>query len=355
MSAPRLLIIGNFSASCHVGAMLGRAAETLGLTWTRIDTGIQHYAPSLQTLPGRVFFRLSGGRPLEWWRFNRRALGTLSEARPQMVIVSGVLPLHPQVFATCQKLGARISNFATDDPWSCYLRHSTAFLRTIPLYDLIVSTKSRVVDDFHRCGARRVEWCTYAFDPYWHRLPDPVPDAERARFAADLSFVGTGNPARRIELEQLAAAVLGTHKLYGNDWEQQPPRGWKRMGEALDNTFRLAVHEAKLCLALLRKGSRDDSTQRTYEIAPCGGCGLYEDTSEHRMILKGYPEIGFFKTTADLAEICRHLLPDEAKRHELRDIGMKILVRPENTFAARLRSIIEWCDLGVHLPEQTSS
>jgi hypothetical protein len=78
-------------------------------------------------------------------------------------------------------------------------------------------------------------------------------------------------------------------------------------------------------------------------------------TCEHRMILKGYPEIGFFKTTADLAGICRRLLPDQSKRRELRDAGMKILVHPENTFAARWRSIIEWCDLGVPRKEQTSS
>ena len=348
MNSPRILIVGNFSASCHVGAMLGRAADCLGLPWSPIDTDVRHYAPSLQTLSGRIFHRLSGGRPWEWWQFNRLVTQAVTTMRPQLVIVSGILPLQPCVLDLCRQHGTKTVNFATDDPWATHLRHNAVFRRTICSYDLIVSTKSRVVDDFRRQGARRVEWCTYAYDPFWHRLPDPVPDFERTGFAGDMSFIGTGNPSRRFELEQLATSVPGTHRLYGNDWSRQTPQGWTYGGEALDNRFRLAVHEAKLCLALLRRGSRDDSTQRTYEIAPCGGCGVYEDTSEHRMILKGYPEIGFFKTMADLAEVSRRLLADQVGRRELIDRGRQILVRPENTFAARLRSIIAWSGLDVY-------
>jgi len=345
MSPPKMLLIGNVSVSCHVGAMLGRAADSLGIQWTGIDLDTKSYAPSLHSFLGRVFFRLARGRPIEWWQFNRQAISQLIKTRPDFVVVSGMLPLRAEFFQICRKLGAKTVNLATDDPWASHLSHHSAFLPNIPFYDLIVSTKSRVVEDFHQHGAQRVEWFTYAFDPYWHRLPDPVPEEERIRFQAELSFIGTGNPTRCRELEDLGDIVPGTRLLYGNDWVRRIPRGWQPMGEALDNTFRLAVHEAKLTLALLRKGARDDSTQRTYEIAPCGGCGLYEDTPEHRAILSGYPEIGFFKSISHLGEICRRLLPDEAQRRELTEAGRRILLRPENTFSARLSSIIDWCDL----------
>lgn len=342
MTPSRLLIIGNFSASCQVGSMLGRAAETLGLQWRPVETSFGAYAPSMGTRAGRAYFKLARGRAWEWPRLQRRCLQQLAEFQPEVVIVSGVLTLSRDFFRAARNQGSKVVNFATDDPWARHLRHNSSFRPTIRLYDLIVATKPRTSADFVRAGAAAVRTCTYAFDPYWHRLPDPVPEEERARHAADIGFIGTGNDERRRELDAVSSALQGTFRLYGNNWEGRCPRGWIPMGEALDNTFRLGVRHAKVSLVLLRRGSRDDSTQRTFEIAPCGGCGLYEDTLEHRAILAGYPESGFFRDIAGLAAACRRLLSDAAERERLRESGMKIIVRPENTFAARLRSMIEW-------------
>jgi spore maturation protein CgeB len=344
MSQATLLILGNFSASCHVGSMFGRAADTLGVPWRPLDYDPYRFAPSYRTLPGRVFLRLSGGRPWEWWRFNRQIAEEITRVRPRFLLVSGSFPLLPEVFHTVQATGTKTINFATDDPWARHLRHNKAFFANIPHYDLIVSTKARAVADFLGAGARSVKHCTYSYDPYWHRLPDPVPDSEREAFRADLSFIGTGNRERSAELATIARLVPGVHRLFGNAWQRLVPAGWTYHGEALDNRFRLAVHESKLNLALLRRGSRDDSTQRTYEIAPCGGTGIYEDTPEHRAILAGYPELGFFHTIQDLAEKCRRLLADDQERFALRDAGIRLLVNDQNTFAARLRSILHWID-----------
>ena len=53
-------------------------------------------------------------------------------------------------------------------------------------------------------------------------------------------------------------------------------------------------------LGLVRKANGDFSTDRSYEIGAIGGCGLYQDTVEHRTLLNGYPDQGFFKDPKEL-------------------------------------------------------
>jgi spore maturation protein CgeB len=339
MTAPYLCIVGNFSATCHVGSMLGRAADSLGIHWLPADLD---YAPSVKTLVGKAFMRFSGGRPLEWWRFNRTAAAAIRRARPKLVVTTGVVPLQFDFFSACHEVGARICNFATDDPWADHMRSGTWFRRTIPAYDLIACTKTRVVDDFRTHGARRVKCVTYAYDPSLHRRPDLGGDEERNQYACDLSFIGTGNPERRAELEFVADRLPGTHHLYGNDWVRHRPRGWVLRGEANDNRFRLAAHVSQVSIALLRRGARDDATMRTFELAPCDSCGLYEDTGEHRQIFQGYPDCGFFRNLPELVTRCRDLLASPEKQALLRREGMRIIAIPENTYVARLQSILGW-------------
>ncbi len=319
--------------------MLGRGADMLGIRWLPVNLD---YAPSLKTFFGKVFMRLSGGRPREWWDFNRAAAAAIRRSRPKLVVTTGVVPLQPDFFNACREIGAQICNFATDDPWARHMKSATWFRRTIPAYDLIASTKLRVMDDFRRYGARRVEYVTYAYDPFLHRRPDPVSDEERKQYACDLSFIGTGNPERKTELEFIADRVPGLHFLYGNDWTRHRPRGWVLRGEALDNRYRLATHEPRVSIALLRRGARDDATMRTFELAPCESCGLYEDTGEHRRIFQGYPEYGFFRDLPELAVRCRELLDSPEKQATLRREGLRIIATPENRYAARLQSLLDW-------------
>ena len=326
--------------------MLGRGADTLGIPWLPVNID---YAPSLKTFYGKVFMRISGGRPREWWNFNRAATIVIRQNRPKLVVSTGVIPLHQDFFNACREVGARICNFATDDPWAHHMKYGTWFRRTISEYDLIACTKPRVMDDFRKCGARRVEYVTYAYDPFLHRRPDPVDEAESMSYACDLSFIGTGNPERRAELEYVANNVPGNHHLYGNDWTRYRPRGWELRGEALDNRFRLAAHEARVTIALLRRGARDDATMRTFELAPCDSCGLYEDTQEHRQIFRGYPDFGFFCDLKELASRCCELLDSRKKQEILRREALRIIAIPRHTYAARLQSLLDWSEISLSI------
>jgi spore maturation protein CgeB len=103
-----------------------------------------------------------------------------------------------------------------------------------------------------------------------------------------------------------------------------------------------AIGSARVVLGLLRQANGDLSTDRSYEIGAIGGCGLYQDTSEHRALLENYPDGGFFKDPAELRARVEALLSDPELQQQLRQGGAKALGRPEHTYGARLRTILEW-------------
>ena len=99
-----------------------------------------------------------------------------------------------------------------------------------------------------------------------------------------------------------------------------------------------------MVLGLVRKANGDQSTDRSYEIGAIGGCGLYQDTAEHRKLLRGYPEAGFFYDHDDLKQKVRYLLNRPTLQKQLRECAHAELQKPEHTYAARLNTILEWFD-----------
>jgi len=295
---------------------------------------------------GKLFFKLSGKIPLEWWSFNREVADLISEFKPNLILVTGIFPLSTEVFAAAKKYNASIVNFLTDDPYAKQLK-SSRFIKNLKNYDLVVSTKGRVIPDLIEDGASQAVFIPYAYDPYWHRLPDLASESEKSIFTSDISFIGTGAYERVPMLEKLSSMMdAGTNlHLYGNDWQNVAVNGWKKFSAVFDNEFRLAMYLSKISVCLLRKRSRDDSTQRTFEIASCGGCGIYEDTQEHRGILSGYPDHGFFDSPEDLANKCQWLLEHPVEREKMREIGIKIIVNDSNTYTSRLKTILEICNV----------
>ena len=78
-----------------------------------------------------------------------------------------------------------------------------------------------------------------------------------------------------------------------------------------------AINGAKVVLGLVREANGDQSTDRSYEIGAIGGCGLYQDTIEHRQLLQNYPDEGFFKDPSELALRVKEILTDSGLRRKL--------------------------------------
>jgi glycosyltransferase involved in cell wall biosynthesis len=349
----RLLLLADTSAPEALGSKFLRGASAAGLDpapeagelAVAYSSPALAFSPSMARLLGKVFYRLADRRSWEWWDFQRKLLDTIERLRPRLVVVTGILPLAPRVFTAVKRHGGRIVNYLTDDPWNPIHRRR-CFLANLPLYDHIFSTKQALRQRLEMAGTPSTSWLPFAYDPALHHPPATAQgdkDAE-AFEQVDVAFVGTGAPERLPWLAALADMPGLRRRIHGNGWSSLATPGWERRKAVTGDLYMRAIAGPKVVLGLLRQANGDLSTDRSYEIGAIGGCGLYQDSSEHRELLGDYPEAGFFRDPAHLRERVLTLLSDPQLRQELRRKGVAALGRPGHTYSDRLRAILTWAE-----------
>ncbi|MBU13872.1 MAG: hypothetical protein CMQ14_02150 [Gammaproteobacteria bacterium] len=337
-----LLLIGDTSEPWAVGSKLMRGANSLGLQSVR-DVQVNYTSPSCQFSPsmsrisGKVFYRLADRRSWEWWGFQRQLLTQISQLKPKLIIVTGILPLKSYIFEEIRKQGGLICNYLTDDPWSPG-NYRRCFIRNLSHYDHIFSTKEAVRRDLKKAGIFTNSWLPQAYDPAIHHPPKQ----KSALPGADVVFIGTGATERLPWLESLKDLPGLVRRIHGNNWGGFSTPGWERRSAATGEDYCRAIDNASIVLGLLRQSSRDLATDRSYEIGAIGGCGLYQDSNEHRELLPHYPEEGFFNSPKQLRERVQNLIDNPALRKQLRRLGAEALRRPEHTYGARLKTMLNW-------------
>lgn len=335
----KLLLIGDTSLPEALGSKLLRGAKTLDLQnkWeisVAYHSPASHYSPSMNRKRGRVYYRFAGKRSWEWWSFQQSLLRQVETFKPDLTLITGVLPLDPRVFHTLKMQGGSIVNYLTDDPWNP-IHNRQSFIRNLSQYDHIFSTKKSLQARLLQAGTPSTSWLSFAYDPELHH-------PTHSKSEADVVFIGTGARERLPWLRSVAEIPGIKRRIHGNSWNNVSTPGWEQRPAVTGQDYCQAIKGAKVVLGLLRQANGDKSTDRSYEIGAIGGCGLYQDTDEHRLLLPDYPDEGFFKDPAELAERVKDVLGNPALQENLRAIGEKAIKRPENTYAARLQTILEW-------------
>lgn len=336
-----LLLIGDTSAPEALGSKLIRGAQVAGLNprediLVAYNSPAARYSPSMQHLGGRIFYRIADRRSWEWWPFQDYLKDVISSRRPGLILVTGILPLTQEVFHHAKESGGHIVSYLTDDPWNPIHRRRS-YLKNIRLYDHIFSTKQLLEARLRAAGAKSTSWLPFAYDPEIHHAPKTMPNK-----SVDIVFVGTGDKERLKWLDVLSDLKGVTRRIHGNNWGGIPVPGWEKQPAVVGEDYCLAISSATVVLGLLREGNGDQSTDRSYEIGAIGGCGLYQDTPEHRKLLRSYPDAGFFSTPKQLRERVEALLVDPGLQKHLRSMGEAAIKSGRETYGERLKTIMKW-------------
>jgi len=297
------------------------------------------YSPSMQRLRGKIFFRLADRRSWEWWKFQHELLNQIHQFKPRLVLITGVLPIRRRIFEEIHNHGGLVVNYLTDDPWNPIHRRRS-FLRNLPLYDHIFSTKKALRRRLENAGTPSTSWLPFAYDPMLHQAVQKTLNTNNPVVV----FVGTGAEERLPWLAALEDLPGVVRRIHGNNWEGFDTPGWEKQSAVTGEGYCSVIQNADIVLGLLRKANRDRSTDRSYEIGAIGGCGLYQDSREHRELLPKYPNEGFFKTPKQLQERVQHLMAHPSLRDQLRKLGSEAMRKPGNTYAARLQTMLQWSE-----------
>lgn len=330
----KVLIVG-YPGGEHVGSFWTKAAAAFG--WI-VELADIRNAAAPPTLFERVRYRLADKRPANLVGFSRSVVDAARQGKPDFLIATGCAPLLAEDLRQIGRLGVKSANFTTDDPWARAHR-ANWFLEALPAYDLVLSPRRSTFDDFKALGVRRVEYLPFAYDPAVHRRTDADPAATR-RFACDVLFYGGADRDRVAAFRSFIGSGLD-FAVYGSYWQRHGEfRPYFRgVLDPLDIAPAIAAARVTVCLG--RKANRDSHAMRSYEAPAMGACLIAENTRDHRELYGNDGAVEYFDRPEDMPALARALVADPARITAMRDKVHERIVRGPNTYADRLRQVVE--------------
>ncbi|MFH1868860.1 MAG: glycosyltransferase [Candidatus Omnitrophota bacterium] len=330
----QLLIVGGRGGT-NIGDSFFRAAEKIGLNPFLIN--IQDAFKSTR-LVRYINWYLMGKRPPKIGCFSSRVVEKCAGNRPKWLLVTGMAPVDKDALREAGKLNILRINYLTDDPWN-RAHFSSWFLKALPYYDIVYSTRKANLPDLSDAGCKRAEYLPFGYD---HELfyPETLTEEENEKYSSDIIFVGGADRDRIKYIDAIIKTGLRL-ALYGSYWERYAQARDHTLGQAGFQEVRKATRAAKVALCLVRKANRDGHSMRSFEIPATGTCMLTEDTQEHRLFFgEEGKSVIYFSDPAEMAEKLRWLTRHESERRRLAEASRRLIVNGSNTYADRLNLIL---------------
>jgi len=234
--------------------------------------------------------------------------------------------------------GAKLIHY-TPDP-SLLFHRSRHFVKSIPKYDLLFTTKSFELDLLRQAGARRVVLTQQGFETTRF-----YPRAPQSAYAADVGFVGHCEP-HYVRCLKAAAEAGGQLKIWGQGWVRHSKFfAWAKPyveGNGIwGDEYAKALCSFKICLGLLSKLIPETATTRTFEIPACGAFLLAERTDEHQSLFEEGREAAFFSSEEELIDKIRYYLQHDAERLRVGRAGRERCLSSGYSNTHRLQTMLE--------------
>lgn len=205
------------------------------------------------------------------------------------------------------------------------LRHnqSQQFLECIPLYDIHFTTKSYILDDMKKLGAKQINFTNQLYESTYHH-PMSLTDDERERLGGDVGFIGMWEKERCDSILYLANHGINVKVFGGGKWNDYKDVPNLTICPAVfSSDYSKALQAFKISLCFLRKMNFDQQTSRTMEIPGCGGFMMAERTGEHRALFEEDKEAVLFSDNDELLKKCRYYLAHDEERRIIAAAGHK--------------------------------
>jgi spore maturation protein CgeB len=333
----RILYVGDTLEGCTSGMRL----ETL--------RGLGHSVQAISRVHAREG-RMAGFRSRVLWKLgyprdrgvNQAILDALSQSKPDVLWCDRPVDVKPATLLAAKRVhpSMKIVAYSVDDMAQSH-NQSSFYLRSIPLYDLHVTTKSYNPAELTDLGARRVLFVSNAFSPQVH-FPVELPPEEKRRYGGPVGFVGTYERERAEMLVALAKEQIPV-RVWGGAWPKRlrsaTPHLRVEGRELMGDSYRLALNSFDVNLGFLRKINRDLQTTRFVEIPACGGFMLAERTEEHRALFQEDVEAAYFSSMDELIQKTKHYLQNEPMRKRIALNGFR-KAATAHTYQTQLESVL---------------
>jgi spore maturation protein CgeB len=250
--------------------------------------------------------------------------------------------IYPETVEALKKGGRSLAIHYTPDPAIVF--HKTRhFIRSIPVYDILITTKTYETDKYKQHGAQKVIFAHQGYDEDIFQPRDIEPE-QRNRLQSDVLFIGhcEKHYYRRVRAAHEAAAGMAVWGRWGRQAMLHPWLKKIHQGEGIWHVeYAEALCCAKIGLGLLSRLAPDRSTTRTYEIPACGTFMLAERTEEHRSLFEEGKEAEFFETDEELKDKLKYYLSHDDARMKIGRAGRERCVRSGYSNKERLKGALK--------------
>ncbi|PWT74382.1 MAG: hypothetical protein C5B60_06750 [Chloroflexi bacterium] len=230
----------------------------------------------------------------------------------------------------------------TPDP-QLLLHRSRHFNVCIPLYDLLVTTKSYEMKRYKALGAKSILLVLQGYDDrFYPVIPTPVTKAE---LESDICFIGhcERHYARRLRVTESIGKRL---KIWGPGWKRYSFfNSWAHGHVAGDGIwgkhYPLALASSKIGLGLLSKRVPETTTTRSFEIPAMGLFLLAERTAEHLELFQEGVEAEFFSNDEELRDKIIYYIGNDSAREKISHAGYKRCLASGYQSQKQLRKVLK--------------
>jgi hypothetical protein len=296
--------------------------------------------PSRKIVP-RAMWRL--GYPLDFG-VNKSILDLVARDGADVLWCDKPLDVKPDTLKQVKRFmpAIKIIAYSVDDMAGSH-NQSVHYLRSIPLYDLHVTTKSYNVDELKALGARRILFVNNAFCSFVH-FPMDLTSAEKQEYGGPIGFIGHYERERADMMIALATAGIPV-RVWGGGWPKRlrssSPNLRIEYQNLWEDSYRLAINSFDINLGFLCKLNRDVQTQRSVEVPACGGFLLAERTSEHLALFQEDVEAAFFSSTDELIMKVKYYLENDSIRKTIASNGLRKALCAPYTYEAQLKQVLD--------------
>jgi len=249
--------------------------------------------------------------------------------------------IYPETLQELKRTTRATAIHYTPDP-QIFLHRSRHFISSLPLYDVMITTKEWEVEAYKKAGAKRVILTYQGYDRRFY--PRSVGHAERERFGSDVCFIGRSEKHYARKLKALSSLDLRL-RIWGPGWPRYVRLHSWAEGLAGDGiwgeSYPTALASTKIALGLLSKWIPETSTTRTFEIPAMGTFLLAERTPLHQELFEEGKEAEFFTSDEELLDKTRFYLKHEEARETIAAAGRARCERSGYSSSDLLRQVID--------------
>lgn len=247
--------------------------------------------------------------------YNSAVLEAALRAKADVFLTTKGAHIRAETLIKLNKIGVKCILHYPDVSYD----HASFHKATVPLYDLIVTTKSFQIETLLSNHCSRVVYIPHGYNPEVNR--PRVEGISEVDYEVDIGYIGNHSADKQHWLEAVAAALPGVNmRIIGARWGSATALAPHLAGRSLRGDFASrAIQTSRINLAIHMgkagsEGWEDLVSRRTFEIPACKGFMLHVDNPEVRGLYDVGSEIDVFSTPQELVEKIGFYLP----RPELR-------------------------------------